>query len=204
MEIFLMNNKIDVPSEKIVVSGNPTYGLGLAIRNKFSQAHFYSRSQNQTDLTNINEMNKFALKTLEFDIYISCSSLYKFNQTLLLEAVVKKWQEKNHIGQIIVLGSSADSPVKGTSWLYPIEKKALKAYCRNLSLTTLGGHGSKPSGFRMTYLSPGYLNTPEAELKHKEVKKIDVNYVVDIIEWIMLQPKNININEISIDPIQVD
>jgi NADP-dependent 3-hydroxy acid dehydrogenase YdfG len=161
-----------------------------------------SRSESQTDLSNLDEIRKFAQKSLEFDTYISCSCLFKFNQTLLLQAVVDCWRKNNHKGQIVVLGSTADTPVKGTEWLYPIEKKALKSYCRNLSFAALGGHGKPPAGYRITYLSPGYLDTPDANEKHPSVMKLELSYIAGMIEWILQQPLTVNISEISLDPIQ--
>lgn len=189
-------------SHKIVVSGNSKYGLAQSLKVKFPDAVFFSRSESNSNFTSSAELKKFAELSLIYNTYISCSCLYNFNQTLLLEAVAKCWLKNGHRGQIIVIGSSADSPVKGTDWLYPIEKKSLKAYCRNLSLMTLGGHDSKPCGFRITYLSPGYLNTPKANEKYPDIKKLDTDYIADLIHWLLEQPINININEISLDPIQ--
>ncbi len=185
-----------------MVVGNKNYGLAKAISKAFPQADFFSRTTSDTDLNRRDVRDEIAQLSLEYDVYISCSCLSQFRQTILLEQVFQKWRESKKQGQIICIGSSADRPVKGHGWLYPIEKKALKAYCQNLSLTCLGGHGQEPSGLRITYISPGYLDTPKANDKHPEVKKIDLSYLAETIQWVLEQPEGININEISLDPIQ--
>ncbi len=189
--------------KRIMVTGNKEYGLAQALGKVFPEAEFFSRSTTGTDLKKHEVREEIAQQSLEYDVYISCSCLSQFRQTLLLEQVYHTWRNNSKSGQIVCLGSSADTPVKGHGWLYPIEKKALKAYCRNLSLETLGGHGQRPSGLRVTYLSPGYLDTPKANAKHPEIKKINLEYLAKMIQWVLEQPPEININEISLDPIQL-
>lgn len=188
-------------TSKMIVSGNATYGLGKSLSAKFPQAQFCSRTSGY-DFLQESDRFRFAEESLSASVYISCSALDKFAQTLLLQTVVQTWEAKKHSGQIIVLGSSADTPVKGTSWIYPTEKKALRAYSRSLSQKVLGGHGSASNGIRVTYLSPGHLDTPEANKKHPEVLKLDCDYVTDVVAWLLSQPANINISELCLDPIQ--
>lgn len=38
--------------------------------------------------------------------------------------------------------------------------------------------------------------------KHPDRKLIDVEYIAEIILWLIRQPEYVNINEISLDPIQ--
>lgn len=188
--------------KKTIISGNKNYGLGMALSQKVPGADFFSRSCGGYDFSKHEARVKFAELSCDYEVYISCSCLAQFRQTLLLEAVYQKWLETGKSGYIICLGSSADATVKGTQWLYPIEKKALRDYCRNLSLATLGGHGSKPTGIRITYLSPGYLQTSGADKKHPDVQKIDLDYMAELIQWLIQQPPNINISHMGLDPIQ--
>ncbi len=189
--------------KKIVVSGNPRYGLASAL-NSCLTADFFSRSENEFDFSIEAKRKQFAELSLKYDVFVNCSALWRFQQILLLEEVHKMWLMHQHPGLIINIGSTADTPVKGTNWIYPIEKKALRAYSRNLSLAALGGHGSEPNKIRSTYISPGYLNTPSIERKHPGVKKLDVNYVASIVLWAIQQPDIVNISEICVDPIQVN
>lgn len=187
--------------KSILVSGNPNYGLAQKIQELMPESNFCSRSSGY-DLSQHKDMERVADLSLQYDVYISCSCLSQFRQVQLLEVIYHRWLKHQHHGQIIVLGSTADTPVKGTHWIYPIEKKALRAYCRNLSMAALGSPQEAPSGIRVTYLSPGHLDTPKANAKHTNVKKLDCLYVAQLISWLIQQPPYINISELCLDPIQ--
>ncbi len=187
--------------QKIIVSGNPDYGLAKSIAKRFD-AEFCSRV-NGFNFCKEEFRKAFAEKALDYNVFICCSALWRFSQVLLLEDVYKVWKGQRIKGHIIALGSTADAPVKGTDWMYPVEKKALKAYCRNLSMRSLGGHGFKPPGIHVTYVSPGYLDTPGMNKKLPDVDKIDTDYLAGVIKWVLEQPQKINISEIALDPIQV-
>lgn len=188
--------------KSIIVSGNPNYGFGAALKEEFPNAEFYSRSSNDFDFKKHENHVEFAKRSLNFDVYISCSCLSRFRQVLLLEEVYRLWSESRHRGQIIVLGSSADTPVKGTPWLYPVEKKAIRAYCRNLSVESAGGVKFKASGIRVSYLSPGHIDTPRANEKHPKADKLSGSYLAQVVRWLIEQPENVNISELCLDPIQ--
>jgi NAD(P)-dependent dehydrogenase (short-subunit alcohol dehydrogenase family) len=197
---FWKNYKME---PKIIVSGNKDYGLSGSLSRIFEDAYFCSRSSSGHNLAKHEDREKFAQESLNYDVFINCSCLSQFRQVLLLEQVYQLWKDSNKKGHIISLGSTADTPVKGTSWVYPIEKKALRNYCRNLSMASLGGHGHPPSGIRVTYISPGYLSTPKMEEKHKGVDKIDTGYLAELIKWVIEQPAKYNLSEICLDPVQV-
>lgn len=187
--------------KSIIVSGDKRYGLSKTLKEKFPEAFFASRKTG-FDFTKHEDTRCFVEMSLEYDVYISCSSLHSFLQTKLLHDVYKNWKENSHKGHIIALGSSADTPVKGSAWIYPIEKKSLRTYCRNLSQRVLGGGDSISSGVRVTYLSPGYVDTPKANEDHPEVKKIQTEYLANTIQWLLNQPEEYNISELCVDPIQ--
>jgi NADP-dependent 3-hydroxy acid dehydrogenase YdfG len=95
------------------------------------------------------------------------------------------------------MGSTADTGVKGRTWRYPTEKKALRDYNRDLTYMTAGG-----SNVKSTLLSPGSLTTENVMKKHPDRQLIDVEYIADVVLWLLNQPEYVNINEISLDPIQ--
>jgi hypothetical protein len=185
----------------IIVSGNPNFGLGAALKKAFPETEFWSRTSGEHDLTNPDQQARFADRSLSFDTYISCSCLHSFHQVILVEKVYSAWIHAGHHGHIIALGSTSDTPMKGTRMLYPTEKKSLKLYCRGLSMASLGGHGSKPSGVKVTYLSVGYLDTG-TQRKVGSVRELSCSYVASVINWILSQPQDLIINDLSIDPIQ--
>lgn len=185
--------------KKILVAGNPEYGLSKSINNLLG-ADYCSRT-NGYDLTTANSRKKFAQLSLEYDAVINCSALYSFSQIKLLKEVYDLWEKSTHSGYIISLGSNADTLVDGTSWMYPIEKKALRAFCKNLSVAILGDHSKRSNGIRITYLSPGYIKTPDIDKKYPNIQKLDPDYLAKIISWLIEQPQSVNISELSLDPI---
>ena len=80
--------------------------------------------------------------------------------------------------------------------MYPAEKKALRAYCRQLSQISAG---ENDCGLKVTYLSPGNLHTPKQDEKMPDTPKLDTNYVADIIQWLLEQPQDVNISELCLD-----
>lgn len=181
---------------KILIAGNPDYGLAQAIKDKYPQAEFCSRTHNDWDLSIPSKQREFAELSMNYDVVISVSCIWKFNQTTLVQEVAKRWMEEKKLGYIIVLGSSADTPVKGTAWMYPAEKKALRAYCRQIS-QAVAGENDIP--FKMTYLSPGNMHTLKQDEKMPDTPKLDTSYVADVIKWLINQPNYINISELCLD-----
>ena len=110
---------------KILVAGNKNYGLAAELFKLYPDAFFASRTSG-FDLTKNDDQKKLADLVLEYDVFINCSALHKFNQTVLLDTVYKKCTENNHRPYIICIGSTTDRVKKGGAWIYNAEKKALK------------------------------------------------------------------------------
>ena len=140
-----------------------------------------------------------AKESINHDVVLLVSALGDFSQVLLAEAIAKEWVENNHNGYLLAIGSSADTGVKGSKWIYPVEKKALRNYMRQLSQ---GVSSDKPPACKTTYLSPGNLHTPRQDEKMPDIPKLDTDYVASIIKWLIEQPHNINISELCLDRIQ--
>ena len=190
-------------NKTIIISGNKHYGLGKTLYKTFPNASFYSRSCGGFDFFKDDDVIKFSKLSLDYDVYISCSCLNHFRQTLLLGAVWKVWKDNNKNGQIIAIGSTADWSTK--PWLYPTEKVSLRDFCRRFAGMTTGGGPNlfKGIGIRITYLAPGMLDLPRQQEKYgNELAKLDTYYLCDIIKWLIDQPENVNIHNISLDPIQ--
>lgn len=194
---------------KYLIAGNPTYGLSSAISARLldnwkpglileNSVSWCSRSHNNSDLTSVASQKAFANSSLDSDVTIVVSCLWGYEQVKLVERIGKAWAEHSHDGYLIVLGSSADTPVKGTAWGYPAEKKALRAYCRQLSQMSAGENSHK---FRVTYLSPGNMHTPKQDEKMPDTVKLNTAYVADVIVWLTSQPNNVNISELTLDAI---
>lgn len=190
--------------KKILITGSRKYGLCEAICNLFDtipdiEYETASRS-NGYHLDTNDGQKKLAEKYIEgdFDIFINNSAIWKFQQVIVVEAVYNAMEEANRDGHIINIGSTADTGVKGRTWRYPTEKKALKAYNRDLTYKAMGG-----SNIKTTLISPGSLTTTSVMKKHPDRKLIDVEYIAELVVWTINQPEYINVNELSIDPIQL-
>ena len=189
--------------KKILITGSRNYGLCEAICNLFDtlpniEYETASRS-NGFNLDNSDGYSKLANYYIDgdFDIFINNSALWKFHQVMIAESVFNAIEEADRKGQIINIGSTADTGVKGRTWRYPTEKKALKSYNRDLTYMAMGG-----SNIKTTLISPGSLTTSSVMKKHPDRKLIDVEYIAELVVWTINQPEYINVNELSIDPIQ--
>jgi hypothetical protein len=183
---------------KVLIAGNKDYGLAKSLYKLYPNATFLSRSTGY-NLGKHEVRNQIGAMSLEYDVFLSVSALGEFKQTLLVENIIKEWWNNNHNGYLISVGSSADTPVKGSKWIYPVEKKALRNYMRQLSQAV---SSDTPPNWKTTYISPGNLHTPRQDEKMPGVKKLDTDEVASIIKWLIEQPKHINISELCLDRIQ--
>ena len=179
---------------KIIITGNKNYGLAKSLVELFPDADFASRATGY-DLTSKAGQEKFANAVPLYDVVINSSALWKFNQTVLLDTIYKKCTEHNHRPYIICIGSTTDRVKKGGAWLYNAEKKALRDYCNTLGMNGVWGAAPK-----ITLISFGSLSNVQA--KHPNRKCMDIDRAANYIKWLIEQPKDICINEISIDPLQ--
>lgn len=180
---------------KIIITGNPHYGLAAALNQRLT-ADFCSRT-NGFELCSDEGRAAFVEKSLGYEVFINCAALWRFNQTLLLQAVWDRWKAEGKRGRIINVGSTADTNNRGNSWVYPTEKKALRDLSRNLSMAAIGG-----SGIIVSYVSFGYFATPSVERKHPDKKKLTTAEAASMISWLVDQPDHMVVNELSLDPIQ--
>jgi NADP-dependent 3-hydroxy acid dehydrogenase YdfG len=188
---------------KILITGNREYGLCQKICDLFDtmDSVVYRTVSRSTgyDLCDNNNHQKLANEFVEqsYDVFINNSALWKFNQTLLAETMYNTVAEAQKSAYFIHIGSTADTGVRGSAWRYPIEKKSIKDFNRNLSYATIGG-----SNIKTTLISPGSLTTESVMKKHPDRKLLDTSYIAELIVWLLNQPEYVNINEISLDPIQ--
>jgi hypothetical protein len=183
---------------KILVSGNPNQGLAQAIGQELvgHEVTFMSRTTGH-DLTQSHVQQQFAEASIDYDVVIINSALWKFNQTILLETVFKKLKSLDKRTLIVCVGSTTDRVKKGTDWLYNAEKKALRDFANSLGIA--GVWSNAP---RVTLISFGSLSNVQE--KHPDRKTIPIRKAAEYIKWILEQPVDFHINEISIDPLQVN
>lgn len=178
----------------MIITGNKYTGVAGALAKLYPDAEFCSRNTGY-DLATKVDQERLAEAVCNHNVFINCAALYKFNQTTLLNIVYHKCVLEKHNCHIINIGSTTDRVKKGGAWLYNAEKKALQDYSNTLGLT-----GVWASGPKISYISFGTLNN-NAE-KHPTRRTLDIDIAAEYIKWIVDQPQHLNINELSIDPMQ--
>jgi hypothetical protein len=182
-------------NKKIICTGNPDFGVASAIADRWPDTVFVSRTNWNYDLTQDSYKNKLAQKALSFDVFINCSALWQYHQTMLLDTVYKTAVLANHPLHIISLGSTTDRTVKGSDWQYQQEKKALQSTSNALGLKSIWAGGP-----RVSYVSFGTLDNNQA--KHPDRRCMSLSEAVDCIEYVMQAPAHLCVNELSVDPLQ--
>jgi NADP-dependent 3-hydroxy acid dehydrogenase YdfG len=179
---------------RVLITGNSTDGLSAAIGRQLEQVTFVSRTTG-VDLTTKQGQDTCADMALTHDVFINCSALWRFNQTLLMETVYQNCMKFQHRMHMIAIGSTTDRVKNGKVWMYNAEKKALRDWCNTLALNGVWGQGPKVS-----YMSFGTLSNNQH--KHVDRRCLDIDVAAAHVIWLMNLPKFLNINEISIDPMQ--
>ena len=90
---------------KILITGKRTYGVAGALNKLYPGSTFISRNETGHDLCTREAQQDVAEIALEHDVFINCSALWRFNQTLLLQEVFKRCYEEKHAIHIINIGS---------------------------------------------------------------------------------------------------
>ena len=178
----------------MIITGNKDTGLAGELFTIYPSAVFCSRSTD-FELTKIQDQERVADLCLDHDVIINCSALWRFEQTNLLDAIYKKCVKHNHSPHIICIGSTTDRVKNGKPWRYNAEKKALRDYSNTLSLGGVWDQYPK-----ISYVSFGTLSNNQE--KHPNRKCLNINEAAEYIKWVIDQPAYVNINEISIDPMQ--
>lgn len=178
----------------MLVSGNKDFGVAGALYKIYPDAVYASRATGY-ELTRSEDQERFAETALEHDVIVICSALWKFQQTVLLDVVHKKLVEQKKQAHIVAIGSTTDRVKNGKAWRYNAEKKALRDYSNTLAIG--GVWGSAP---KVSYISFGTLSNNAH--KHPDRQTMDIDRAAQYIKWLIDQPKDVNINEISIDPMQ--
>lgn len=178
----------------MLISGNPGSGIAMSLYKLYPDAVFCSRDSGY-DLTLSKDQERFAELACQHDVVIINAALWKFQQTVLLDEVYKKLVSERQRAHVIAIGSTTDRVKNGKAWRYNAEKKALRDYSNTLAIGGVWGTAPKVS-----YISFGTLSNNAH--KHPDRRCMDIDDAAQYIKWLINQPKCVNINEISIDPMQ--
>ena len=194
--MHVLSLKDTLMSKTILCTGNPEVGVASAIAKRWPDTVFVGRTTWGYDLTENGYRNKLAEKALNFDVFINCSALWHFNQTMVLDTVYKDALRHLKRLHIVNLGSTTDRATKGSDWLYQQEKKALRSTSNAMGLKSIWQGGPKVS-----YVTFGTLENNAH--KHPGRKTMTLDEAVDLIEYVINMPEHLSVNELSVDPLQV-
>lgn len=180
---------------KIIATGNPEFGVAKALAERWPETTFVNRTDWGYDLTQDSYKHKLAEKALKYDVFINCSALWHYHQTMLLDVVYKNALKSLKRLHIVSLGSTTDRTTKGADWHYQQEKKALKSTSNALGLKSVWTGGPK-----VTYVSFGTLENNAH--KHPGRQIMTLSEAVDLIEYTITMPYHLNVAELIVDPIQ--
>ena len=178
----------------MIVAGNKKYGVAEGLTKVYPDAIYCSRNTGY-DFEKDDSVQRFAEESTNHNEIILVSALWKFQQTLLLQNVFQTNMNAGKTPLIVVLGSTVDRYYKASSWIYGSEKKALREYAD--ACGKLGIHMKAP---RVTLISLCTLTNKQDQ--HEGRVCMEIDRAVSYIKWIIDQPRDVCINEISIDMIQ--
>lgn len=182
-------------NKSIICTGNPEFGVASEIFRRWPQTEFVGRTTWGYDLTENSYKHKLAEKALKYDVFINCSALWHYHQTMLLDVVFKSALKARKRLHLVSLGSTTDRTTKGADWQYQQEKKALRSTSNALGLKSVWTGGP-----RVSYISFGTLEN-NAE-KHPGRRVMTLSEAVDCIEYAINVPEHLNVAELIVDPVQ--
>ncbi len=130
------------------------------------------------------------------DVFINLYANYFFNATLLAQRVFTLWfEQRQSQKRILNVGSTTDRVKKGKVNLYHYEKLALRELSSGLALIGVWEKGPK-----VTHVSLGTLsNRADA---HPGRQVLSLEQAAKYLVWVLEQPQDVHVNELSIDPVQ--
>jgi len=184
---------------KIALTGNRNKDLCKYIVNRLeAKGHECLCLSRETgvDFNDESNVKGIVKKIRDCDIFINLYANFFFRQTLIAHNLWHHWESKGENNKrIINIGSTTDNVRRGKTNRYHYEKLALKEWSNGFSIA--GVWDNKP---KVTHLSIGTMQNRQEE--NPERTCLDLDQVAYYVEWIIDQPAGININNLSLDPIQ--
>jgi short-subunit dehydrogenase len=184
---------------KIIMTGNPNYGLAKALSQQIPGVSYHSRQCGiSSDLSLEEAQNKFAELSLDYDVFINNSYISHFAQVHLARKVWTLWKQKKKSGSIINVGSTVRDLLRPDNRFYPISKRALEDYSRQLYLHSIWGD----SKIRVACINFGGIATQGTLKKWPHFHHMDVEYCAKILTWVLTVPEGVNLDLLQVSPIQ--
>ena len=152
---------------------------------------------NDWDLGKWEVIPKVIEKAEDCNVFINMFANWRFNATLISYYMFKEREQKKYNDRLILnIGSTTDRVKRAKTNLYHYEKLAFRDMSAGLAMAGVWAKDTP----RVTLLSVGTMDN-RAE-NNPGRKTLNMDNVANYILWILQQPKEIHINELSIDPMQ--
>lgn len=184
--------------KKIYITG-ASRGLGFSLSKNLPYDILATTRDDGFDIENNYD---FVLKSiLESNIDVLINNAYApIYQTQLLNDVFEEWKYLNK--HIINIGSCAsdmdlDNPLRENE--YPKNKIDQENIIKKINVDYCLTGFKNNINCKVTNIKMGYINTEFPSLLDKRLyPNLDTKYVSSVIQWIIDQPDNVNIREISL------
>jgi len=169
---------------KMVITGH-TRGLGKTLFERFSADNEVTGLSRKNGYDLNVDLSPFIIDN--FDVYIN-NAYSGYAQVDLLYRLFHRNKYRECV--IINIGSVSADGNRDTVNEYAVHKAALEKACSQIQLID--------TDCRVVHLKLGRMNTPMTDHR-SEYPRMDTNYVTDSIEWVMNQPKNILVKNLTLD-----
>jgi hypothetical protein len=169
---------------KIGITGH-TDGLGKSIYDLLKINHNMV-GMSRTNGYDVSNTNQIIDNVLDCDAFIN-NTYYKQSQTELLSGLFELWKDLDKT--IININSSCVYHSSDWAPEYAESKKELRTKMWELVNSTPN------KKVKIINLYPATL---DSHIGYNDYNKIDINYISKTIEWLLIQPKEIEIREMSI------
>lgn len=185
---------------KVLITGNRTKDLtkyvAKLLEDNSYEVDTVSRS-NSWDLGNTEVIPDFINLLDKYDIFVNMFANWRFNASLLTYYIFQDWQKKKYGDRrIITIGSTTDRVKRAKTNLYHYEKLALRELSNGLAMS---GVWDKDSPL-VTHISFGTMDNRADQNPGR--KTLDMQKISEYILWVLQQPKEMHVNELSVDPVQ--
>lgn len=169
---------------KIAITGH-TDGVGKNIYEKLLK-EFNVIGLSRTNGYDIKNVDKIIEQIEGCDVFIN-NAFQQNYQTLLFEKLFYSWKYSTKL----IINMNSSCVYDSSDWNPPYANS--KKDFRDVSMNIIRNNIDKK--VRVTNLYPSTLSTHTG---FEKLNKIDTNYISDIVLWLISQPKEVEIREMSI------
>ena len=188
---------------RIAVTGG-SKGLGQYLKEYF-EADGISRSTNNLDITSQTDIEKIALESLNYDIFINNAfdgpphePWANYGQVNLLHEIYKQWKNHNKTGYIFNIGSvgaNAIVPPEPMFETYRVAKSALQHASKQITQS----YKQNLIGFKCTLITPDRLDNETTRSRPNWTGNgVSMKDISTAIDWCLSCESNTVVDEIII------